>query len=345
MNDSLPVRAIDVGFGNTKFVLGTSNGEVQCTMFPSLTPLAAPNDHNGAILQRRNTVVIEVNGVRYEIGKDSVIAQGANPTRVLDPTFATSDAYIALVRGALYFMGASHIENLIVGLPVSTVRDLQEGLIKTLTGSHPVPSAGSNPEPRTVTIGRVFALAQPLGAFFDYAHRASSFNDMKSQMNLIVDPGFFTLDWLLCHGVKGLWQRSGAYNGGVSSILRAVLDEIGRGLKTQLTDITELDNAIREGRNPRYFGQEVDISQYKQLILSKTREAVSSLSSTVGSGSDIDNIILAGGGAELYQQAIQEKFPHHRILLTRDPVYANVRGFQRAGESWLRGSVPGRMVA
>lgn len=342
MNTVFPVRAIDVGFGNTKYVVSSTVSEVQCALFPSLAPVAASNDLTGGVLQRRNTVAIEVNGVKYEIGKDSAIAQGANPTRILDPSFAKSDCYIALIRGALYYMGATEIHNLVVGLPVSTINDFREGLVKALIGNHPIPSAAPSCGTVLVKVHHVIALPQPLGAFFDYAHHADTFKQMESQMNLIVDPGFFTLDWLLCHGVKPLDKRSGAHNGGVSSILRAIADELSRELKFHLTDITELDDALRQKRNPRFFGKEVDITRYRPLVTTKTREAVASLASRIGSTADIDNVILAGGGAALYREAIQAVFPHHKILVAADPVFANVRGFQRTGERWIQGSVPDR---
>lgn len=345
MSQSEAVRAIDVGFGNTKYVDRSLNGEVSCSLFPSLTPVAGPNDLNGNILQRRNTVAIDVKGVRYEVGRDSLIAQGGNSSRVLDPSFSRSDSYIALVRGALYYMGASSIENLIVGLPVSTYRDLHEGLAKTLTGVHPVPSCTPGGGSNFVTVHRVHALPQPMGAYFDHLHRANGYTHVGKQMSLVIDPGFFTLDWLLCHGIKAIEHRSGAHNSGVSSILRTITDAIGRDLKTQLTDLTEIDNAVRENRNPRYFGQEVDISKFKPLIMMKTREAVSSLAARVGVLDEIDTIIiLAGGGAQLYKEAVQEKFPRHQIDVAHDPIFANVRGFQRAGETWIRNGKPSSMT-
>ncbi len=344
MNQSVAVRAIDVGFGNTKYVDRSQNGEVSCALFPSLTPITGLSNLTGNIFQRRNTVAIDVKGVRYEIGKDSPIAQGGNPSRVLDPSFSRSDNYIALVRGALYYMGASSIDNLIVGLPVSTYRDLHEELAKTLTGDHPIPSCVLGAGSTFVTVHRVRALPQPMGAFFDHVYRANRFTDIGQRKHLVIDPGFFTLDWLLCHGVKAIEHRSGAHNGGVSSILRTINDAIGRDLKTQITELTELDNAIRENRNPRYFGNEVDISRFKPLIMMKTREAVSALAASVGNSADIDSIILAGGGTQLYKEAVQEKFPHHQIHIAHDPVFANVRGFQQAGENWIRHATPASMT-
>jgi len=62
MTTSQAVRAIDVGFGNTKFVLNPAASGIQCSLFPSLAPLATNDDLTGGVLQKRNTVVVEVNG-------------------------------------------------------------------------------------------------------------------------------------------------------------------------------------------------------------------------------------------------------------------------------------------
>ena len=61
VNESKIVRAIDVGYGNTKFVnYHTRGSAIQCSIFPSITPHASGSqDLNGGIFQRRNTVKIE----------------------------------------------------------------------------------------------------------------------------------------------------------------------------------------------------------------------------------------------------------------------------------------------
>lgn len=62
------------------------------------------------------------------------------------------------------------------------------------------------------------------------------------------------------------------------------------------------------------------------------QEAVQAIKNSVGSGSDIDVIILAGGGASLYAQAMKDKFPKHKVVTLDNPALANVRGFHMIGE-------------
>jgi len=46
------------------------------------------------------------------------------------------------------------------------------------------------------------------------------------------------------------------------------------------------------------------------------------------------NSILVGGGAFLFKKAVKEAFPKHKIHEIKDPIYANVKGFQIAGTNY-----------
>lgn len=165
-----PVRSIDVGYGNTKFVLREDGDGIHCDLFPSLAPIASSvQGLDGGILAKHRIVPIEIDGLRYGVGKDSNLSlQGVN-ARTLDATFSQSNEYLALVRGALLYMGATEITLLVVGLPVTTALTMGPALEKRLTGTHVLSESGGSR--KVVNVHRVKALAQPLGAFIDYATR------------------------------------------------------------------------------------------------------------------------------------------------------------------------------
>jgi plasmid segregation protein ParM len=56
----------------------------------------------------------------------------------------------------------------------------------------------------------------------------------------------------------------------------------------------------------------------------------------IGSGADIDVIVIGGGGATLYAEAFRRKFPKHQVVLLDHPAYANVRGLHILGEELAR---------
>lgn len=332
------VRAIDVGYGNTKFVvLRQSGGETHCGLFPSIAPQASSTADLGAgIFQRRNTAVIEVNGVSYEVGKDAALAKDASYGRILDPDFALTDTYIALARGAMYYMGVDRIDVLVVGLPVNAHKSKSAELEKRMVGEHIIPAlrTGGGAQTRVVKVDQVRVLPQPIGAFFDYSTRENRLQKMRKEMNLVIDPGYFTLDWVVAQGVKIVDARSGAHSGGMSAVLATMGEAINRDIGEQLPDFNGIDEAMRFGTNPRFYGREYDLAKYLPLGKDKARQFMAVLANKVGPAADIDNILLAGGGAEFFLDLVTEKFPKHNIQITPDPVYANVRGFQFAGETW-----------
>ncbi|MDP1613776.1 MAG: PRTRC system protein D [Sulfuritalea sp.] len=333
------VRAIDVGYGSTKFtVLRQGPSEIHCGLFPSIAPQTASiPDLGGDLFQRRNTAVVEVNGVRYEVGKDAMLAKDASYGRTLDADYALTDAYMALLRGAIYYMGVDRIDVMVVGLPMGTLEAKRLELEKRLIGNHAIPSPrskGDDAKDRIVHVEHVRVLAQPIGAFFDYSMQEGRFQKMRQEMNLVIDPGYFTLDWVVAQGVKIITARSGAHSGGMSAVLSTIGESIARDIGEQLPDYSSIDDALRCGNHPRFFGKEFDLSKYIPLAKDKARQFVAVLANKVGPAADIDNILIAGGGAEFFCDLVAEKFPKHNIQITPDPVFANVRGFQFAGELW-----------
>ena len=348
--EGIAVRAIDVGYGNVKLTLSHTDafGPIVCDIFPSRSPVASDKGLAAGLLLGRDTAIININGTDYEVGKGVAKAQGTNNvSEVLDKDFCLSDAYMARLRGAFHYMlgkdkhGTPHLAKnnigmLVVGLPVSTFRSIsiRAKLREKLLGEHLID------EGRSVVIEHVVVMPQPMGAFFEYAFENSMFDKMKDQTNLVIDPGYFTFDWLLSSGITPIDGRSDSVNRGMSAVMRAIVEVMKKKEEWEAqTDmlIRMLDDHFREGKPFIVYGEEVDVSQYIHAGRGIINEAVAALANNVGDGADVQNIILTGGGAKLYLDAVQEKFPRHKILVMESPVYSNVRGFQLAGERQVLG--------
>lgn len=331
MPDKKVVKAIDVGFGNVKFtqlVVGTS---IQCSMFPSIAPqVSVGPEFTQGVMSAAKTVTVEVNGIHYVVGKDARLAQDTNYSRILDTKYAATDIHLALIRGALFYMGSVEVDVLVLGLPVNTHTRYADYLIEKIKGEHPIPFKSG---PQKCRIHNVGVLPQPIGAFFDYATQPGG-GKMLSENNLLVDAGYYTLDWVVAFGTKVNNARSGAANGGMSAVLRVITDAIGKELNEQINDTHIVDEALREGRNPKFYGIEMDITSHIQKGRAEADLFVNKLVAKVGDGIDISNIIISGGGAEFFLKSLQKRFPRHKITTTPDPLYANVRGFCRAGLQW-----------
>src|SRR6218665_620073 len=68
------VRSIDVGFGNTKYVVAHSEKGIKCTCFPSLAYTSATDPSSRPSTERRRTVSTPIGGLYYEVGPDVHLA-------------------------------------------------------------------------------------------------------------------------------------------------------------------------------------------------------------------------------------------------------------------------------
>jgi len=114
-------------------------------------------------------------------------------------------------------------------------------------------------------------------------------------------------------------------------VLHTLATEIGKALHTDYTDYDKLDRALRTGTPPLIFGRPYDLGPHLKAARKIPEEAVTYLRRYVEDGSDIDEIILSGGSAFFFRDAIRAAFPHHVIPELPDALYANVRGFQQFG--------------
>lgn len=118
----LTVRAIDVGFGNTPFVSAVSataaGTDFRCSSFPSMAYPSPDGYRSWPGTERRKTLFIPVGKLHYEVGPDVVLAADSFQAGQLHDEYSDSPEYLALVRGALAMMKLSHIDLLVVGLPV-----------------------------------------------------------------------------------------------------------------------------------------------------------------------------------------------------------------------------------
>jgi len=326
------VRALDVGYGNVKFIRKHSSLDLVPVVdkFPSRAVISNDTDISGGMLSRRKTVHVEVEGRKYEVGYDVTLAQGTHDeTTSLEKNFCTTQPYLARALGAFYYMyddldERKEIDLLVCGLPVSSYTTYRADVQRILTNEFRLPSG------RHIKINKVTVIPQPLGAYFYYLAKANE--EFKKGNNLVIDPGFFTFDWLVSKGMLPNTNRSGSVSRGMSAVLKAMAESIAKKEKTDVSTVFKiLDDAIRDGVSPRLFGREIDMDAHRDRAKAVINEAITQLISNVGDGADIDNIMVAGGGTDYYIDAIREKFPRHNILTCRDPVYANVVGFQHAG--------------
>ncbi|MGP1715676.1 MAG: PRTRC system protein D [Methylophilus sp.] len=333
-NQQSVVRAIDVGFCNTKFTMvGNGGSGIGCDLFPSLTPIASGDSGLSDMMKKKRNVKVDVGGKQFEVGYDVESAIASNYGRTMDPSFCMTDNYMALVNGALYFMEQPEIDMLVLGLPVSAHKKYKEQLAKKMEGTHILPG-------REVVIKNCRVIAQPVGGFFQFGSQEGNLDKFQKETNLIIDVGFYTLDWFLCSSMRPVEPRCGAAeNGGMGSVVHAIASEISRkiGEKLDHNIYHRIDNALRtESKVVKIFGVEYNLNDFMKVGQAAVMESVNKMINTVGNGSDIDNIVLVGGGGWFFEEVLKSKFPRHKISLVGESAFSNVIGFQMFGFETLK---------
>ena len=83
------VRALDVGYGNTKYSTVDTTGKICFKAFRSLAPVADATDISAGAMRKRDTVSISVGNISYEIGPDAELATNSQHAHVSDDSYVT----------------------------------------------------------------------------------------------------------------------------------------------------------------------------------------------------------------------------------------------------------------
>lgn len=322
---NLIVRAADVGFRNTKYINSITGSDIRCESFPSIAypSMREPSTQSG--FERRKTVSIPINGLFYEVGPEVELAADTFRATQMHDRYIDTPEYMALLRGALAMMKVPAIDLLVVGLPVAALATKKSTLEKLVTGTHDIGNG------KTVTVRKALAIAQPQGALVDFAVQHQKMATIEREQSLIIDCGSRTFDWLVARGMRLVQNKSHSVNRGVNDMLEAIAAEISSDIGTPYNDIDAIDWALRTGKSPVIYQKAYDLSRVMPIAHSIAQQAVASMLRWIGALYGFQNIILVGGGAYLFKKAIKEAFPKHKILEVKEPLYANVRGFQIAG--------------
>jgi plasmid segregation protein ParM len=336
---NLVVRSIDVGHGNNKFTTHSIDEGFGCGMFPSIAPQSRSSTLSGGVFTNGDCIEVIVDGAKLIVGKDSIAEANSATTRIVDKEFCLSNVYLALLRGSLSYMKQPKIDLLVLGLPLTTYQSHRDALREKMTGGHKIfnPNRATNPsapEFMSVEVAAVRVVPQPVGAFFNYSIPRGIYDEMNQQRNLVLDIGFGTFDWFVADGNTPIKSRCDANQSGISSVINAVADSLG-DVKNNFEIMNRIDKALRTKSSFRCDGKEVDLmGNHWKYAENAIRESITSMLSGIGNIRDIDNILVTGGGADLFFEELQKAIPGHQLIKDDEPIFSNVKGFQMLGEMW-----------
>lgn len=328
------VLGIDIGYSNLKLAFGTPDTGMRTALRPAG---AAPADRFGSRFDGKS----QSDFLHVLVGDQPFVAGVSSDRaemwqRSLHADYSSSDSYKALFHAGLLLSEMNEIDVLVTGLPVSQFQDedRRKELEKQFSGVHRI-----TPK-RTVNVKKVKVIAQPVGGLLDYMNQQDESPDSDvlqiddEARVLVVDPGFFSLDWVLVS--KGQLQRqsSGTSLNASSVLLEQAAKLVAEDHGANPT-IETMENAVRSGKfSILVMGQRVEIKPYidkaSKMLASVTADSIQKSLRVESTSPDI--VVLVGGGAQFFQQTIAEVFPRLKVVTPNEPVFSNARGF------WLMGA-------
>lgn len=338
------VKVIEIGFGSTSVTTGKSNGKPEIKTFQSIVARVDPMKKDlTAGLNTRNTITLEIDGSFYEVGEDASLLSDRKFSRVLNSDYIDSAQYKALFLCGLNMCNATEIDVLVLGLPVSSWSRRDE-LKEFAEGVHEINDV-------KVNVKNAWVIPQPLGGLLAYANSIgqAGFDELSQENILSIDPGYGTFDWLFSTGLMINENRSNAVPQGMSAVIDSVKSGIAKAFPTAGEISNDLvDNAfwknpgvlkINGNKYPFPVCERLNVDNKKVSveynfntnISDVTSSAMTALRNSVGTGADVDLIILMGGPNEVYHPELIKAFPEHKIVIVNNPIRAICEGMYWGG--------------
>lgn len=323
---------LDIGYSNLKIVMGEIDRQPKELLLPAGAGPASKMPTRLSAQEAGSAIHVMQDGEPWVAGVP--VDHLENVERELHTDYPSTRSYRALFHAALLKTGRDHIDRLVTGLPVSQYLDVgrREALVDSLKGVHQITSK------REVSIEDVVVLPQPVGAYMHLlsASSAEDIDTLEEGLVIVLDPGYYSFDWVAMQGRSLRKGSSGTSQKAMSRVLeeasRLICQEFGH---ESASNKEKIENTIRMGRDTvLVFGDRVDIRPFMaEAIKSVAPQAMASFRQAMreeDSGADI--VLLAGGGGSAYAEAAREVFPRSRIVVPETPVMANAQGF------WFYGS-------
>lgn len=310
---------IDIGYSNLK-----TENLIEGKLSNSILPVGVMIDdtNNGLSVNDKDALRVMVDGQHYIAGMSpSDIA--IDYQRVLHSDYPASDSYKALFHAALLLTSASKIDVLVTGLPVSQFldSDYRAKLKVQFEGEHQVTKK------RTIQVKNAVIVPQPLGGYMAAVDKNPDLSDLRV---LVIDPGFYSVDWTMVRNGMVVPNALGTSVKAVSALFEEASGIIFRdhGGKVSIEDI---EKAVSSGKGfVLLFGDKIELDSVLQEATNNIKSDLSGeiKASLRASKSEVDAVLLVGGGASLYQDIAKEMFPRSKLVVADNPVSANAHGFR-----------------
>lgn len=331
---------IDPGFGGFKSAEVQEN-EIRVCALPSVVGVGETDvGYAGMGLSRRRArkkpLVVEFDGFSYLAG-ENVHYHGRPVERMDFNRLADGPELRVLFYASLWnILGeGKHEVNLLIGLPVEVLLDksLASATLRELRGwlvaDHEFTING---ETIAVSIGRVNAMAQPLGCYFGWGlgtdGKWKRSKDALRQPIGVIDGGFNTL---ALYAIED-GRPTPRFTGGDTLGMRRAAELIAAAAKLRYgrtLSLHEADALIRTKRPVIHTpnGDQNVSGIVRQSLDTAAASAISFIEGAWGNGRQFSHVLATGGQALAMKNHLLRQYPH--AIISSDPVLDNARGFAK----------------
>jgi plasmid segregation protein ParM len=335
---SFYVMGYDIGYSNAKGVAGfvdENRGFKQAKTFVrpvGAAPVTDCIDADNDMTDQRVPVTLG-DEQWYAFIEPAMIMRDK---RELNYDYVTTKQYKAAFLAGLMEAESNTIDVLVTGLPVSQAMDeakIKE-LITMMEGEHQVAAK------RKVTVKKVVVRPQPSAAYirmaYDYANDKKMSRIIREGQTVVVDPGFFSVDWVTLKQGGIIKESSGTSIRAMARVIDAAAEAISREYGAGGSVRSALERAMRDNDKELLAnGEFVEYKPYLEAAAEKiSRYALAQMKSDMALQDNVaDLLVLAGGGAKFYKEAAKELFPECRHVITFDEsVTAIAEGYFLLGQ-------------
>ncbi|EPJ7982447.1 ParM/StbA family protein [Pseudomonas aeruginosa] len=318
------VFGLDIGYSNVKMAYGYAGDEPETLVRPAQ---AAPlRMVKGDETPQAGEYLVYVNDEPWLafLAPDRI-----NAKRELHADYPASDAYKALFLASLAAAckNGQDVDMLVTGLPVSQAADKVkvDALKERLIGDHQIAPK------TTVSVKAVSVVPQPAGTLYDIYSTHEDAELFNESNVLVLDPGFFSVDWVLYQSGSMNKESSGTTLEAMSTMVQTINSEIQVDFGGEGPGVAKVENILQTGKD--YFvarGSRVQIAPY--ILRAQEKIAPLALKSMQQSlrfldGEGISFILVGGGGSGFYKDAAMDLYPNAKVITSDNPVISNACGF------------------
>jgi len=331
----MQLLAIDFGYGYTKaltpgekpFLVASTVGAEETIRFES-----------DVISENGGGITVKVDGRWHFVGEQAEL-QSASGTQTLDATRTGSVEQLALFYATVSELVKTKEEEVVIvtGLPVADFDQRnKDALEDMLEGAHTVERRGK--WTRDFETTGVHTIPQAMGSLFALVlNRRGKLvdGDLAEGRVAIIDVGTLTTNFVLVDRLRYVEVGSDSITAGMSEVFTKVAKDLKREHELDWTkpkDLGRVDRAVRE-RAVEVYGDRVNISGIVDRHIEALADAILSKARSLngwGAGVDLKAVIVTGGGSLELAPYVRQAYPHTRTV-GRDPQFANVTGYLRAG--------------